>query len=247
MSKYLQAAKAPYKGISLCLSDKKLRKLSSKPWLIGLFSWPLSVAFAFFSHPHLLDLIDTNSLSWWAPVWNWCAGFLAAGLLFALSLFLSICLLFIFSGVFQTSIAREVFQQMRVKLPPEDQGMARDAGRTIWVETAKLFWIVPLTITAFLLGLLPFLTPFALIITSWLLGFQFMDIALDNLRFGALRRIRFCLKHFFKTSIFGAVLVICWAVPFLGILIAPGAAAGAAWLVAKCELVELLPENPNND
>jgi len=235
---YLQAAKAPFRGGLLCLSDPELRKLSTRPILVGLFSWPLSIAFALYSHSGLVALIDSGQESWWAPIWDWLAYFMAAGILFGLSFLVSISLVFVLSGVYQASIAKAVFEKLGVSMPGEELGIASETGRTIWVETAKLFWIVPLTCIAFLLGLLPFLTPIALIVTSWLLGFQFLDIALDNLKIGAFQRIRICLKHFLKTAVFGGVLVVGWAVPFLGILIAPGAAAGAALLLAESGMMD---------
>lgn len=138
---------------------------------------------------------------------------------------------------------------------PEDtpglKGIAHEAGRTITVESLKLLWLIPLFIILFILGLVPLLTPFAVLLASWLLAFQFVDITLDIFRLKSSERLRFCIKYALPITLYGLSLTVLWAIPFVGWVLPPAACAGAAWLLSsmglipECESSQCISESPS--
>ena len=164
--------------------------------------------------------------------------FLAAGLF-------TVIVVMTIAVVSQTSIAVAALQLFGHDAPQEQPsgaaGLAKEAVRTISVEMLKLVWLVPLFIVLLIAGLIPFLAPLALLLGSWLLAYQFVDLILDIYKLTAWQRMRFALNHFLLLSCFGLVLMLIWALPLAGVLLVPAAHAGAVWLLNESGL--LPPKN----
>lgn len=222
-------------GLRLCLTNPKVRKLAIKPWIAGLFSYFFSLFLAYYMHPIILSYLLSPPNSWWMNIVYYACWIIVAILLFIASSLLSIILVLITTAIFQTEIALAV-------LSDKYQGLAQgsvisEAKRTIWVESTKLFWLIPLFITIFLLGLIPPLTPFAIAANCWLIAYQFVDVVLDLFKKGTLERLKFARKNWLFLMTIGGCLMLLWAIPFVGILIPPAAIAGTAWALDRAGLL----------
>ena len=178
-------------------------------------------------------------------VWK-SALFYLAWLLFALLLLVlaglfGLLLVIVLASVFQTAIARLVLQLQGISVPEEDdsiKGTFKETMRTISVEISKLLWLVPVLLALLLAGFIPLLSPLAFAAGSWVLGYQFIDTVLDIYRVPVWRRLRFAIDKLVPVTCFGMTLAVCWLIPFMGIVLPPAAAAGAAWLLSEGKLLE---------
>ena len=153
----------------------------------------------------------------------------------------SLLITLIFSSFFQTSIATEIAKSYGLELPEEETGTAgllKETSRSLLTEVIKLIWLVPLMLLLFVIGLIPVLTPFAVLTSAWLLAYGPLDIVLDVFKISALKRFKLSITHSKLLLSYGLSLTICGLIPFFAILLAPIAVAGAAWLV--CEERSLL-------
>lgn len=228
---------APFVGIALCFKNKELRRLATWPWLIGTLSYIATVTTAYYAFPYIYEYLDIDSTGRFTSLANWGIWLLTSFTLLLLTLVVSLILVLLLSGFFQTSIAIKVLELKGVEVPPE-ASIASEATRTVFNEALKLLWVVPLALLIFIFGLIPFLTPIALTLGAWILSYQFVDIVLDSLKLSATKRFRFSIKHSLKLILFGFILAFCWAVPFLGIILMPCATAATAWLLAESNLLE---------
>lgn len=233
--KYLNAVFAIFTGLQLCLSNPKIRSLAIWPWLVGAVCYVLSMVGAWYLHPELVEkLVSTPSgfftWIWYSIVWVGAALAVLGG-----AVIVSVVFVMIFTSVFQSAIAAEVLRQNGHVLPAEEGGISgnfNEIVRTIMVETTKLIWIVPLLILVFAIGFIPFLLPFAMIVGAWLLAYQFTDVVLDLYKIPTFDRLKFALRHKLLLTSFGLGLAALWAIPFVGLVLPPAAAAGAAWLLS---------------
>lgn len=231
LSSHKKALLAPLNGLKLCLKNKELRKLAFWPFLISILIYFSTMTLAYFLFEPLLEYFKLSGTSSWTAFINKLIFLGTAALLLVSSLFFSVISLFLSTSLYQSSIAKTALEILGEKLPDEEN-LAKETARTVITEIIKILWIAPLLLILFIAGFIPLLTPICLAAASWLLAYQFVDVALDIKRLGAGRRLAFSLRHASKLILFGGVLTICWSVPFLGIFLLPSAAAGASCLVA---------------
>lgn len=231
----IHAATALFKGLSICMRDATIRKLAVTPWLIGAFCYLASLVAAYYAHQPLLQKLVAEPTSWWehivyAGAWS----IVSFGLLIC-TLIISIALTLVLAGPFHSLIAEKVLLAQSKLIDPKslESSIVSEATRTVLTETAKLLWMTPIFIFVLLIGLVPILTPIALLLGAWLLAFQFIDIPLDVLKRPARKRIGFCLSHFVTCVIFGLTLTMFWAIPFLGIFLSPAATVGASLIAIR--------------
>ncbi|MFN8390558.1 MAG: EI24 domain-containing protein [Bdellovibrionota bacterium] len=233
--KIFRATTAIFHGLRIVLSERSVRSLAVRPWAIGFVSYCLTCFGAIRAHAPLVHWMAGDPTSVGTTILHAGAWILSALLLLVGSMIVSISIVLVLAGLFQSAIAAAVLVHLG-SIPPETGDsfldLAGETGRSILVELKKLIWLLPLMSLAFVLGFIPLLSPFALLVAAWLLAYQFVDTVLDLFKLGAGDRLRFATRHAPLLIVFGAVLTLCWAVPFLGIILAPAASAGAAWLLA---------------
>ncbi len=220
-------------GLKLCFFTDRVRRHALWPWGIGFVAYCLSLVGAYYSHATVLDWIEPNVSGWMLTLLHPLAWLLAALMLLAVSIIVSVVLVSVLAGVFQSEIAKEVLAIHGIALGTQEHSLYQEARRTVFVELRKLLVLVPLMAMAFTLSWIPFLAPVAVVIAAWLLAFQFVDLTLDLFHLPIRRRIRFAYDFKLSFTCFGLILVVCWAVPFLGLLLSPIAAAGAAWMLSE--------------
>lgn len=222
-------------GFKICMTNSKVRALAFKPWLVGLFSYFFSLALAYYMHPVILSLVTSGSDSWLSSIIYYSLWFVLGLLLLIAASMLSIILVLITTAIYQTEIAKAVLSDKYKNLG--DGKLVSETKRTIWVESTKLFWLIPFMILIFTIGLIPIFTPFALAANFWLIAYQFVDVVLDLFKLGTRKRLGFAKQNWLFLITIGACIALLWAIPFLGILIPPIAIAGTAWALESAELL----------
>lgn len=221
-------------GFRLCLTDRTVRSLACKPWLIGSICWIILATLSVYTHSSVLSFLVSPGQSWWSEIY-WGFMWLFVGLLlFVVSTLLSVVCVSLAGGVYQSQIALHIIKNSGIELPL-DLSIIQEASRSVAVESLKLSILLPLMIACFLMAMFPLLTPIALLISSWLMGFQFIDISLDLTRAPVISRLKMALSRWMTVACFGATLLILS--PFIGIILPPIAAAAAAWLAVNSKLL----------
>jgi len=224
------------KGFKLCVFDKKVRKYAIKPWIFGLLAYILTLTIAYYLYPVLVASLTKKSNSFFSTFIYYISHFGVSVLLLVASSILSFVIVLVTTAIFQTEIAIEVLKDKYKNL--DDGNIVSETTRTIITELAKIFWILPIFLFVFILGLIPVLTPFAILFNSWLVAYQFCDITLDLFKTKSKQRFKFARKNFIFLSTIGASYLAFWAIPFVGIFLTPIAVAGTAWALKESDLLE---------
>ncbi|MDD2943383.1 MAG: EI24 domain-containing protein [bacterium] len=220
-------------GLRLCLRDHKVRRLALWPFLIGSLCYVICLAGSYHFHSHVLAFLLPDWSGFFASVaWVVC-WFFAFVIVMLGSALLSLLMVMIFAGLFQSMIAEEILSRADM-LPASDSGivpLAQDLFRTAWQELVKFLIFLPVWIVLLIFGFLPFFTVPAFVMAAWLLGYQFLDIPLDAVRWPLGRRLGFALRRPLLTIGFGAILVVFW--PFVGFILPPVASAAATIILVQ--------------
>ncbi len=234
------ALSALLQGFRLCFFCSKIRRLCLWPWVVGFLSYFSTVAAAFYAHAPILSWVITSvaptQARIWQIIWYYVAWVLVALLLLIASTFVAIIVTLILTAVFEEGIIASVNSELGVsgrEEPTGFSGTVSSATSSILGELIKLIWVFPLGCLLLIAGFIPLLAPVALILGSWLLAYQFLDVTLYMRGLGVLERLRFSLKHFVQVTTFGFTLSLVWVIPLLGIFLTPIAVAAAAWFLAK--------------
>lgn len=228
----IQSSYALVKGCQLCFSDRQIRRLSIWPWIIGIGAYLATAVAAVYLFSPLLGQLVLPPAGFWSGVWYYIVAIFLGAFLSVATVVVTLTLVIVLTGFFQSSIAALVLKQSGITVVSEGS-IVSEAGRTIVVEGFKLLWLLPLIVVSFLLFFIPLLFPFAILLSAWLLAYQFVDVVLDTLRFSAGQRLRFGLRNWSSLFVFGLTLMFIGIVPLIGIIIPPIAVAGAAWLLAS--------------
>jgi uncharacterized protein involved in cysteine biosynthesis len=242
---YVKAITAIFKGFGYCLFNNSVRRLAIWPWLIGLFCYILSLGGAIYLHPLLLQFLIGEPSGFWRTVLYYLVWLLSAALLLVVAGLITVMLVMVFASVFQTAIAANVLKELGRKTPPEIpgfKGLMKETIRTVRVETFKLLWLLPVFAVVLIAGLIPVFAPIALLLGAWLLAYQFLDVVLDLYKLNTRARIMFAVRNLPLVTCFGLSLTVCWAIPLVGVLLAPVAVAAAAWLLSETKLLDLVEQ-----
>ena len=227
-----QAFRAPLSGLKLVTSDRELRRLAFRPWTIGLLVYVVIIPILVISFPPVYRLVLSRFPAECGPLCEAIVSFgLIASFLFA-SIVLTVSISLIIGGYYQLEIAKRVLEIV----PESSNSGVGELLRSIFVELIKFAIAMPLIVIALLLGIVPIFIPVAFLLSSWVLGWQYLDLSLDARSEGVLRRILFPLRHPIATSAFGAPLALASIVPFLLVFLAPAAAAGGALLIKRSNM-----------
>lgn len=225
----------------IILGSRDILRLALWPWIVGALCYLLTGLSAIYLYTPLLYNLMHTPQNWWQAIIYFLLKIGLVILLFSTSLLLSITLVLILTSVFQTAIVEKTLSSLGRAYPGQNSGakaIAKESLRTILVESIKLIWLLPLMLLCLIMGLIPLLTPFAIILAAWLLAFQFIDVVLDLYRLPIRKRFGFCRRHFFTVLGFGLSLTLLWAIPLLGILIPPVAAAAAGLMLHELGLID---------
>lgn len=230
---------ATLRGVVMILADREIRSLAMWPLLISAVSYVLAVWAAIKSHSYFLGWLVGTPVGFWMNAWFYIAWVLVALALLMLTMVVSFVVISVISGPFQSQISATLLRRAGYTVSEEGgiKGIAKEATRSIRTEVLKFLWFLPFALVCTVAGFIPILLPVALILGSWLLAYRFIDVPLDVLRVSVRERFNFAVRHTPTLLGFGASLTALWAIPFAGILLAPGAAAGATWLMIETKMI----------
>lgn len=224
-------------GARLCFRDPAIRRLAIRPWLFGALGYLAALFGAIHLHPTVVQSVASEPTGFWSSVLYWAAWALAGVMLLVAAAVVALLFTLLLGGLFQTAIAEEILRRKGFDIA-EVRGISGISGevlRTILTEAVKLMWVVPVMIMLFVLGLIPLLTIPAAVAGGWLLGYTSFDVPLDALRTSALQRLGFSLRNPFLITTYGLLFMAVSIIPFLGILLAPVAVAGAATILSATQ------------
>ncbi len=248
-------------GIGQCMNDAELRSKAFAQWKIGVAVYVsfFLTTWAFGFHTWLTGMVTSAThgllyflasivrldgvLDWFGShlpnlawyVWEWFAWLLATALIFITGSAVGMGATIVASGPYQSAIATTILRRERIILPT-GEGMVIDTARSLGNEAAKQVVLLPATVICMMLSFIG-LFPITLPLSAWLLGFSFVDVPLDVLGKKAGERLQFARDHKFPVAVYGGLLLFFWSIPFLGLLIAPAATAGATRYIVNLELI----------
>ena len=115
-SVYLKAPVALFQGMRLCLRNREIRKLSLRPWLIGIICYAISAIAALYTHSYLVSSLagpDRGAVGFLRYTGIWML--VSVGLL-VISIIVNFTIVVILAGVFETDIAKKVLEIHGVQL-----------------------------------------------------------------------------------------------------------------------------------
>ena len=232
--------KAPFallQGLRYCLQEPEVRSLAIRPWIIGTLLYPSSLIGVYYLHSPLMNYCGAVVPS----EWNWSMlwyGLLWLGIgigLLAIFIGLSVLVTMLLCSSLHEEIVAQVLELQGQTRPETSAGFkntVQDTVRIVTVEVGKFFWFLPIIILLLIAGFVPAMAPITLLTSCWLLAYRFIDIVLETQKLTAKQRLAFAGRHIIPLTVFGFTLHLCWAIPFMGILLVPIAVAGASWLCA---------------
>ena len=232
----IEAVIAIFQGGRLCFFSPDIRRLALWPWTIGSFCSLICLIGALFLHQPLLQWLIPVPHGFWLSLLYGLAWIGTWLLLFVCTVIISLAGVMVFAGVFQSSIATEVLKKAGFALPDGEQNLRatiKDTTRSLACETIKLLWLIPLGAIILVIGFFPILVPLAIILSAWLLAYQFLDIVLEVLRVSLGKRMRFAVRHWLRMVAFGIGLLLICCIPFAALFLPPIAVAGAAWWLGE--------------
>lgn len=191
----------------------------------------ISWGFCFFFFEEAFSFVSLDSQRWWRHLLNpliWLATVLG---LFILSTVLGFLLVLILSGSYQSKLAFKTLEYLGIESPIAEKSLTEESLGSLRNEFLKFSILTPVVILNFLLGLIPGLGIFALLIGSWLIAFPFFDVALETQLDSALKRIHWCLRNKFKLLKFGGLVGLASLVPLFWLFLPPIAVVTATSLL----------------
>jgi len=214
------------------------------PWVIGLVCAFLSWGLCFFFFESAYDHVSIEKGGWTASFLNPLIWITTALVLFFFSSALGFLLILTLSGSYLSELARKTYQHFGIG----DVGAQNSISKDISNEIFKFALLTPTFIFSALLALLPGIGVISLAIGSWMLAFQFFDIALESKFSGAYSRIKWSLRNWFRLTQFGALAGGLSLMPLFWLLLPPMAVVAASALLAHWpEFQERVEESSSSD
>lgn len=147
---------------------------------------------------------------------------------------LSLVLSSVIAAPFYTKLAEAALLHLTGRVIADSGPIWKIAIKTILQETGKLAVFIGVQAVLFGIGLIPIVGQIvAGGVTFLLLAFEFGDYSLEAYGYGLVDRYKFTVRNPGRSLGFGSAAFLVTLVPFLGILVAPVAVAGAARMVVR--------------
>lgn len=227
MNSLLAAVIALPQGAHAVFTIPSVRTKALIPFLLALFFTFVfggSVAYYF---GMLVDALGFNTASLGVVVGSVSQFFLGLALVFIVPI-LSLLIVVVITAYYQVEIARDVLRHGGVEIAVTDRSIVAEIVSTSIHELRKLLVVFPIVVFAFLLNFIPILAPVAALLGGWIIGFQFMDIALEARGATGGERMSLTRSAWLSTAVFGMTIALLAVFPFGLILLSPIATAAAA-------------------
>jgi len=234
MSDFFAGLRDYMSGYGLVLSVPSIRKWALIPMALNLLLFTALAFLVFWFAGDAVRAIFGEAHSWYGRVGHvlmWIVTLLV-GLLAVVAL--SLVLSSVIAAPFYTRLAEATLRH----LTGREIGVAGPVWKmalvSIWQEMQKLAIFLGVQAVLLGIGFIPLIGIVVSIgVTVLLLAFEFADYALEAYGLGVTDRYRFVLARKAGFAGFGAGVFVTTLVPFLNIVTAPAAVAGAARMVAR--------------
>lgn len=215
------------KSFGVILSDKPTVILSALPVFVGsllyyfLGSWIYTDLLPF--GKNWIDSFLSGS-SWGVFFYYAITGIMMISLFFLISWTFVIVVSLIaapFNDLISSRVEKLLLNEVPVGLGDSIMGMISKITSIILTELKKIVFIIVLTLIAYLLSLIPFLAPIAILISSLLLAASFLDYSWSRHNLSFLNCIKTFKSKFLVTSISGGLFLFLLAVPIVNLLAYP--------------------------
>ena len=227
----LETLRGFFSGLTLCLTDQRVRQLALRPWAFAFVLYGLTLVGAYYTHPLLLNWMVSPTDSFFGKIWFGIAWLLVGLTLLIASLAISFFVALIVLSFVQEPLARHILSLENIS--------TGSSPLLASIVRALLMIIVlsPVLIISLCFSLIPFLAPIGIPLAAWILAVQSFDPVFETLEIPVRKRFTFALSHVIPFIAFGSVLVLGAAVPFVGFVLPPFAVAGAAVIIGRSERI----------
>jgi len=239
---------APFKGLKLIFSDRKLLALSAAPMLIDIALLVALGAVLFFKLDNIVNWLVAKIVS--NPgAWLGQALEVVLTIVFGAVVLLLLLLLFVVIGTVLASPFLDAISERTERIvaqsAEEDQGglkqIVQDIVRSIKGTVKKLLLIAAVQVAILALNIIPVIGNAAYAAASSLaslvfVGWEFLDFPWDRWRWDYKRKKEFVKRRLIHVAAFGLSTSALLLVPVLNIALMPAAATGATiWALAEKE------------
>ncbi|MEZ4753385.1 MAG: hypothetical protein R3A13_03635 [Bdellovibrionota bacterium] len=226
--------KIPYwliAGLLKIFTRKRLFVLNSSPYLIGIISFFIFASLSFSFKEEIIAIFLSNETSWIFSSLSWFAFILLTVISAGLSLIT--CLLL--GSIFIEFSTEELLRLKGFKIPEHIglKNLTLTLLRSFKDDGVRIIYISLLGILVFICGFFPPLMIIAIVLTSFIVGIDLLNLPLALLETPFKQRLTLAHSHFIETCILGGAFTIVALVPFLGIILYP------AFLNASVELISI--------
>lgn len=236
MNDIVTGFKYPFKGLKFILQNKKLWNLAIIPVIINILLFSIFFYFTITSFSGWLASILSSV--WYLQVLYYLILVISVVLLFVIIIYLFTAVTNLIAGPFNDVLSEKT--EMIVSKSKEEKFSFKffvfDIFITVGQETKKISLFVFIQIGLFFLNFIPVLgnilfTFFSLIMTAWLLAFEFIDYPLARKHWDFFQKKQFILsKNKFFTLGFGLAVAVLLFIPFLNLVLIPCCVVGGTLL-----------------
>lgn len=194
--------------------DKRLFKYCFFPWLIGTFLFLVFISLGFFNFTAINDLLFTKNNSWSSYIY-YIGTFL---LIFGLSATLSILFIFIFAGFIIEKTIHYLLNKNSFELKEEEKvSFLKSVVTAIKDNLRRILFILISLILLFLFSFFPPLIFLWYILSSFLAGYELLDLPLQLSKFSFRERIDFYFSNKLITTVAGSLYLAALLIPIVNI------------------------------
>ena len=225
-------AKIPYwllAGLTKIFTRRKLFILNAIPYLIGILSFFFFSGLSFSLKDEFISLFLSNESSWYFISLSWLAFLFSIAISAALSLLTYLLL----GSIFIEFATEELLRLSGFAVPEHDRfkDLAWAILKSFKDDGVRLVYITVLSILMFVCSFFPLLTIIPIILTAFIVGLDLLNLPLALLEIPISKRLKLTQGHFIETCALGGLFTVCALVPFLGIILYP------AFLNVSVELI----------
>ncbi len=206
--------------------DKKIILFSFIPVCIGV------IFYSFLGHWIYTDVLKyvqglvsgyTGDGGMLSTALYWILGvLLTVGVYFLVS-WTFILVISILAGPFNDIIAERILHANNIKVAStfSTHGIIKGLSKVLYFELKKFVVIITLTLSAFVMGIFPILTPIAIILNIMVFVSNFYSFSWSHLHTPVRTMISSLFKNIIKNLLFGAPLLFLTMIPFVNLLVYP--------------------------
>jgi CysZ protein len=221
-------------GFGLVIGIGSIRKWAIIPMILNTLLFGTLAVLVFLYADDAVNWMVGEAHSKWGSVGHVALQVLVILVGIVAVMALSLVLSSVIAAPFYTKLAEAALLHLTGRVIADSGPLWKIALKTILQESGKLAVFIGVQAVLFGIGLIPLVGQIiAAGVTFLLLAFEFADYALEAYGYGVIDRYKFTVNNLGRSLGFGSAAFLVTLVPFLGILVAPAAVAGAARMVVR--------------